>query len=98
MMPIRSFLRGLPGRLVAVALLAAALAACAPRDRHVPDFARASFEPFSRGAAVEIALREWRAFGGIVLPADATAALLRRDTARRSRKASVERSSVAELT
>jgi len=74
MMPIRSFLRGLPGRLVAVALLAAALAACAPRDRHVPDFARASFEPFSRGAAVEIALREWRAFGGIVLPADATAA------------------------
>jgi hypothetical protein len=74
MMPIRSFLRGLPGRLVTVALLAAALAACAPRDRHVPDFARASFESFSRGAAVEIALREWRAFGGIVLPADATAA------------------------
>lgn len=74
MMPIRSFLRGLPGRIVAVALLAAALAACAPRDRHVPDFACQGFEPFSRGVAVEIALREWRAFGGIVLPADATAA------------------------
>lgn len=71
MMPTFSFPHGLAGRLFAVALLAAALAACAPRDGHVPDFARQQFEPFSRSAAVEIALREWRAFGGIVLPLEA---------------------------
>lgn len=71
MMPTFSFSRGLAGRLVAVALLAAASAACAPRDGHVPDFARQQFEPFSRGAAVEIALREWRAFGGIMVPIEA---------------------------
>ncbi len=32
-------------------------------DAHVPDFARAPFEPFSRDAAIAIALREWRLFG-----------------------------------
>jgi hypothetical protein len=30
---------------------------------HVPPFARWPYEPFSREAAVQIALREWRAFG-----------------------------------
>lgn len=63
--------------LILFPLLAATLAACgsnrpvitgpqvAPVDKqaHVPDFARKPFEPFSRTAAVAIALREWRAFG-----------------------------------
>lgn len=44
------------------------LAGCASRgpDRHVPPYARVPFEPFSRDAAVAIALREWRAFGAPV--------------------------------
>jgi hypothetical protein len=42
-------------------------AGCA--DRHVPPFARTPYEPFSREAAVQVALREWRAFGQpVVLP------------------------------
>ncbi|HZR82296.1 MAG TPA: DUF2272 domain-containing protein [Candidatus Binatia bacterium] len=42
----------------------AALVGCAPRrDAHVPPFAAVPYEPFSRDAAVAIALREWRAFG-----------------------------------
>ena len=59
-----------------------ALAACAPSppsagpaagaaadDSHVPPFARLPYQRFSREAAVQIALREWRAFGQpIVLP------------------------------
>jgi hypothetical protein len=32
-------------------------------DAHVPPFAKAPFEPFSRSAVVAIALREWRLFG-----------------------------------
>jgi hypothetical protein len=56
-------------------LLALALAACAreppavrapvaiPDDVHIPPFARWPYQPFSREAAVQIALREWRAFG-----------------------------------
>ena len=32
-------------------------------DAHVPPFARWPYQPFSREAAVQIALREWRAFG-----------------------------------
>lgn len=36
-------------------------------DAHVPPFARVPYEPFSRDAAVQIALREWRAFGSPVL-------------------------------
>ena len=32
-------------------------------NAHVPPFARWPFQPFSREAAVQIALREWRAFG-----------------------------------
>ena len=59
-------------------LLLAACAAPVPRsgptvtgpalapDAHVPDYAKRPFEPFSREAAVAIALREWRAFGSVV--------------------------------
>lgn len=48
------------------------VAACAHRppsppperlDSHIPPFARVPYAPFSRSAAVAIALREWRAFG-----------------------------------
>ena len=43
-------------------------------DAHVPPFAKAPFEPFSRQAVVAIALREWRLFGQNVADpaADAT--------------------------
>jgi hypothetical protein len=38
-------------------------------DMHIPPFARYPYQPFSREAAVQIALREWRAFGSpVVLP------------------------------
>jgi hypothetical protein len=38
-------------------------------DAHIPPFARAPYQPFSRETAVQIALREWRAFGSpVVLP------------------------------
>jgi hypothetical protein len=33
-----------------------------PTTAHIPPFARAPYEPFSRAAAVQIALGEWRAF------------------------------------
>jgi len=57
--------------LLWLALCCASLAAvggCAPprRDLHVPPFARVPYEPFSREAAVAIALREWRSFGALV--------------------------------
>jgi Uncharacterized protein conserved in bacteria (DUF2272) len=57
-------------------MLALALAACAPGrppasgqpdDIHIPPFARWPYQPFSRAAAVQIALREWRAFGSTVV-------------------------------
>jgi len=32
-------------------------------DAHIPPFARWPYQAFSREAAVQIALREWRAFG-----------------------------------
>ena len=36
---------------------------------HIPPFARVPYQPFSREAAVQIALREWHAFGSpVVLP------------------------------
>jgi len=47
----------------------AALAACAARpdpQAHVPPFARVPYQPFSRDAAVAVALREWRLFGSPV--------------------------------
>ncbi len=59
--------------------LALALAACAPGpppaarpsaqpdDAQIPPFARWPYQPFSRAAAVQIALREWRAFGSAVV-------------------------------
>ena len=61
-------------RLAAAASLvgiAALLCACAgpsapgaaPPDLHIPPFAKQPYQPFSRDAAVQIAYREWRAFG-----------------------------------
>ena len=38
----------------------------------MPDFAKVPYEPFSRDAAIAIALREWRLFGSPVLPETAT--------------------------
>jgi hypothetical protein len=62
---------------MALCCLALGLSACAPApsgpvaarptatpsDIHIPPFARWPYEPFSPEAAVQIALREWRAFG-----------------------------------
>jgi hypothetical protein len=61
-------------RLLAGVLLLGCLGACAsgpasapapsiPRDIQVPSYAKKPYQPFSRDAAVQIALREWRAFG-----------------------------------
>lgn len=36
-------------------------------DAHVPPYARVPYQPFSREAAVQIAMREWRAFGQVVV-------------------------------
>jgi hypothetical protein len=41
----------------------ASVAGAVPDDIHIPPFARWPYQPFSREAAVQIALREWRAFG-----------------------------------
>ena len=55
------------------ALLAACSSAPAPvalstsADIHIPPFAKRPYEPFSREAAVQIAYREWRAFGQAVV-------------------------------
>ena len=69
-------------RIGAAAVLALALAGCAPSlaptarratigdDAHIPPFARVPYQAFSREAAVQIALREWRAFGSRVLQPD----------------------------
>ena len=38
-----------------------------PRDIQIPPYAKKPYEPFSRAAAVQIALREWRAFGQKVI-------------------------------
>ncbi|TMK24566.1 MAG: hypothetical protein E6G69_18680, partial [Alphaproteobacteria bacterium] len=32
-------------------------------DAHIPLYARVPYQPFSREAAIQIAYREWRAFG-----------------------------------
>ena len=38
-------------------------------DAHIPPYARVPYQPFSRDAAIQIAYREWRAFGQpLVLP------------------------------
>lgn len=55
----------------AVVLALLFLSACAgapsapaiPRDIQIPPYAKKPYQPFSREAAVQIALREWRAFG-----------------------------------
>jgi hypothetical protein len=69
----RAFPRGWPA--ICPLLLALGLAACArepavpasapvvTRDMHIPPFARRPYQSFSREAVVQIALREWRAFG-----------------------------------
>lgn len=44
--------------------LGGSLAGCAAApDAHIPTFAKAPYEPFSRQAVVSIAIREWRLFG-----------------------------------
>ena len=58
-------------RVVGALLLAGFLAACQvappappiPRDIQIPPYAKVPYEPFSRAAVVQIAYREWRAFG-----------------------------------
>src|SRR5437764_11232060 len=41
----------------------------AASDAHIPLYARVPYQPFSREAAIQIAYREWRAFGQpVVLP------------------------------
>jgi hypothetical protein len=64
------------GLMLALALLTAACAAptAGPTgpsglsgDFHIPPFARLPYQPFSREAAVQIAYREWRAFGQVVV-------------------------------
>lgn len=48
-------------------LALATLSACAAQpDAHIPPFARAPYEPISREAVVQIALREWRLFGQVI--------------------------------
>src|SRR5947199_503626 len=38
-------------------------------DMHIPPFARAPYQAFSREAVIQIAMREWRAFGSpVVVP------------------------------
>jgi hypothetical protein len=54
--------------LVAIALLVV-LTACTPGFR-MPPYAQRPYEPLSREAVVAIALREWRAFGSAVDPAE----------------------------
>jgi len=63
------------GQRLAAAFLLLGLAACAtappapavPRDIQIPPYAKKPYAPFSREAAVQIALREWRAFGQKVI-------------------------------
>ncbi|MGC2415382.1 MAG: DUF2272 domain-containing protein [Stellaceae bacterium] len=55
------------GGCEAVAPLAGPTPAAQPDDAHIPPFARWPYQRFSREAAVQIALREWRAFGSTVV-------------------------------
>lgn len=51
----------------AIALAAVlGLAGCAAPDAHIPPFARMPYEVISRASVVEVALREWRAFGQVI--------------------------------
>lgn len=69
-------------------MLACLVAGCAaPRaDRHAPPFARVPYEPFSRDAAIGIALHEWRGFGSRVddTPPDPDAPSTSEDTPERA--------------
>jgi hypothetical protein len=49
-----------------VTLIALWLSACVAPDAHVPPFARAPYQPFSRAAALAIARDEWRLWGSRV--------------------------------
>ena len=60
------------GLLLGMALIIASCAApfagpgglaAAGSDAHIPSYARVPYQPFSREAAIQIAYREWRAFG-----------------------------------
>ncbi len=82
-MAARSRQPRLSGLIAASAALSLLLVACVPKDAHVPEFARRPFEPFSRDAAIAIALREWRLFGAPVLPADARDGLVAIDAERK---------------
>ncbi len=62
-LPFLVLLAACATRPVAPAALALSAASV---DRHVPDFAKRPFEPFSRANAVGIAMREWRGFGSVV--------------------------------
>jgi uncharacterized protein DUF2272 len=53
-------------------LLAACMGSPMP-DAHVPPFAKARYEPFTREAVVAIALREWRLFGQNIADPEADA-------------------------
>jgi len=55
--------RGQVAAALAVCVVAAAGGCTRARVASTPEFARQPFAPFSRTAAVEIALREWRLFG-----------------------------------
>jgi hypothetical protein len=60
------------GAAAALLLALTILTGCAaPKDAHIPDFARVPYEPFSRDAAVAIAIREWRAFGAPITDEEA---------------------------
>ncbi len=52
--------------LALLLLLLLLLTGCAAPAAHVPPFARLPYEPFSRSAAIAIALGEWRAFGMVI--------------------------------
>lgn len=81
--PVGGGAGALAKRLVAafasVTMLALTVAGCGPQrpapavpgflpdDIHVPPFARRPHQPFSRNAAVQIAMREWRAFGQTIV-------------------------------
>jgi hypothetical protein len=48
------------------ALLIFCLVSCEVPDGHVPPFARVPYQPFSRAAAVAVALDEWRLWGSLI--------------------------------